>query len=102
MFKKNVHNVLKIVLSSIVHPNQSLLAVEIAKIIKGHISKPDKVVKTEIKFDIPIMITDLVYTYHIKMIWLSPNEGHLHQTNVTIRLLRINLGRVTRIFVMKG
>ena len=41
-------------------------------------------------------------SYHIKMIWLSPNEGHLHQTNVTIRLLRINLGRVTRIFVMKG
>ena len=31
MFKTN-HNVLKIVLSSIVHPNQSLLAVEIAKI----------------------------------------------------------------------
>jgi hypothetical protein len=36
------------------------------------------------------------------MIWLSPNEGHLHQTNVTIRLLRINLGHVTRIFVITG
>jgi hypothetical protein len=36
------------------------------------------------------------------MIWLSPNEGHLRQTNVTIRLLRINLGRVTRIFVITG
>ena len=33
------------------------------------------------------------------MIWLSPNEGHLHQTNVTIHLLRINLSRVTRIFI---
>jgi hypothetical protein len=32
------------------------------------------------------------------MIWLSPNEGHLRQTNVTIHLL----GRVTRIFVIKG
>jgi hypothetical protein len=41
-------------------------------------------------------------SYHIKMIWLSPNEGHLLQTNVTIRLLRINLGRVTRIFVITG
>jgi hypothetical protein len=30
--KKNVHNVPNIVLSSIVHPSQSLLAVEIAKI----------------------------------------------------------------------
>jgi hypothetical protein len=28
------------------------------------------------------------------MIWLSPNEGHLRQTNVTIRLLRIKLCRV--------
>ena len=36
------------------------------------------------------------------MIWLSPNEGHLRQTNVTIRLLRINLCRVTRIFVITG
>ena len=34
------------------------------------------------------------------MIWLSSNEGHLRQRNVTIRLLRINLGRVTRIFVI--
>ena len=24
------------------------------------------------------------------MIWLSPNEGHLRQTNAMIRLLRIN------------
>ena len=24
------------------------------------------------------------------MIWLSPNEGHLSQTNAMIRLLRIN------------
>jgi hypothetical protein len=30
--------------------------------IKEHISKTDKAVKTEIKFYIPIMITDLVYT----------------------------------------
>ena len=35
------------------------------------------------------------------MIWLSPNEGHLRQTNVTICLLRINLCRVTRIYVLK-
>jgi hypothetical protein len=35
---------------------------------------------------------------YIKRIWLSPNEGHLRQTNVTIHLL----GRVTRIFVIKG
>ena len=33
------------------------------------------------------------------MIWLSPNEGHLRQTNVAIR---INLGRVTRICVITG
>ena len=33
--------------------------------IKGHISKTDKAVKTEIKFDIPIMITDLVYTFQM-------------------------------------
>jgi len=36
------------------------------------------------------------------MFWLSPNEGHLRETNVTIRLLRINLGRVNRIFVITG
>jgi hypothetical protein len=36
------------------------------------------------------------------MIWLSPNEGHLRQINATIRLLRINLGSVTRIFVITG
>ena len=36
------------------------------------------------------------------MIWLSPNERHLRQTNVTIHLLRINLGRVTRIFMITG
>ena len=36
------------------------------------------------------------------MIWLSSNEGHLLQTNVTIRLPRINLGRVTQIFVITG
>ena len=35
------------------------------------------------------------------MIWLSPNEGHLRQTNVTISLLRINLCRVTWIYVLK-
>ena len=33
------------------------------------------------------------------MIWLSSNEGHLRQTNVTIR---INLGHVTRICVITG
>ena len=32
--------------------------------IKGHISKTDKAVKSEIEFDIP-MITDLVYTFQI-------------------------------------
>jgi hypothetical protein len=37
---------------------------------------------------------------YIKMIWLSPNEGHLRQTNVTIHLLRINLDRVTRILMI--
>ena len=36
------------------------------------------------------------------MIWLSSNEGHLRKRNVTIRLLHINLGRVTRIFVITG
>jgi hypothetical protein len=36
------------------------------------------------------------------MLWLSSNEGYLRQTYVTIRLLRINLGRVTRIFVITG
>ena len=36
------------------------------------------------------------------MIWLSPNEGHLRQINATIRLLRIKLGSVTRIFVITG
>ena len=36
------------------------------------------------------------------MIWLSPNKGHLRHTNVTIRLLRINLSRVTPIFVITG
>ena len=36
------------------------------------------------------------------MIWLSPNEGHLRQTNVTIHLLCINLGCVTRIFMITG
>ena len=36
------------------------------------------------------------------MIWLSPNEGHLRQTNVTIHLLRIKLGRVTQIFMITG
>jgi hypothetical protein len=41
-------------------------------------------------------------SYIIIMIWLSSNEGHLRQTNVTIRLLRINLGRVTLIFVNTG
>ena len=32
--------------------------------IKGHISKTDKAVKSEIEFDIP-MITDLVYTFQM-------------------------------------
>ena len=36
------------------------------------------------------------------MIWLSPNEGHLRQTNVMIHLLCINLGCVTRIFMITG
>ena len=31
---------------------------------QGHISKTDKAVKSEIKFDIP-MITDLVYTFQM-------------------------------------
>jgi hypothetical protein len=34
------------------------------KLIKGHISKTDKAVKSEIEFDIP-MITDLVYTFQM-------------------------------------
>ena len=33
--------------------------------IKGHISKTVKAVKSEIEFDIPIMITDLVYTFQM-------------------------------------
>ena len=32
---------------------------------QGHISKKDKAVKSEIEFDIPIMITDLVYTFQM-------------------------------------
>ena len=32
--------------------------------IKGHISKTDQAVKSEIEFDIP-MITDLVYTFQM-------------------------------------
>jgi hypothetical protein len=32
---------------------------------QGHISKTNKAVKSEIKFDIPIMITDLVYTFQM-------------------------------------
>ena len=32
---------------------------------QGHISKTDKAVKSEIEFDIPIMITDLVYTFQM-------------------------------------
>ena len=32
---------------------------------QGHISKTNKAVKSEIEFDIPIMITDLVYTFQM-------------------------------------
>jgi hypothetical protein len=32
---------------------------------QGYISKTDKAVKSEIEFDIPLMITDLVYTFQM-------------------------------------
>jgi hypothetical protein len=38
--------------------------------IKGHISKTDKAVKTEIKFDIPIMITNRTdCSFHQLLLW---------------------------------